>query len=56
MKNISDNMGENNMIDTLIAKINGIYDRLTPKRFYPLLLLLLLVAGLFVLVMMIRNE
>ena len=44
-------MGENNMIDTLIAKINGIYDRLTPKRFYPLLLLLLIVAGLFVLVM-----
>ena len=39
-----------NIVDFTITKFNSIYDRLTPKRFYPLLLGILVILGLFVFV------
>ena len=37
-----------NIVDFTISKFNSIYDRLTPKRFYPILLGVLIVLGLSV--------
>ena len=37
-----------NIVDFTISKFNSIYDKLTPKRFYPILLCVLIVLGLSV--------
>ena len=51
MKNISAPVGGNNVIDNIVARFDRIYDKLTPKFFYPSLLVLLVVAGSVVLLM-----